>query len=378
MTALLLHIGSPKAGSSAIQASLLEAESELRQHQGLVVLPPNPYRRPLPSGFLAACHLPVDQLPRYLKARQRRDPLQFQQDLQSYQQLLADLLQLGHPAHPTQWKARLQRMKKVALRRPTRSALISSEYLWRLPVDEISRLRKRFEAWGIRRFKVLVYVREPVSAYASFLQQWSRLTDDLRPYDPRNWKYQFREYLQAWSSVFAPEELVVRPFRRDRLEGGSVVRDFYSQCSTFFGSVLTGPEPSGMNEAFSIEALTLVNQLLAVVPAECKQVPGWTSNMAKFLKLLRKESAALNCSPVKLQPWVCEVVWNQHQNDLEWLRQTYGIEFEPPELAQQCKQAQNDSDLLRLHNLFIPPADPNLVELLRRRQLEAVVREGLR
>ena len=378
MTALLLHIGSPKAGSSAIQASLLQAESELRQHQGLLVLPPNPYRRPLPSGFLAACHLPVDELPRYLKARQRRDPLQFQQDLQFYQQLLADLLQLGRPAHPTPWKARLQRMKRVALRRPSRSALVSSEYLWRLPVDEISRLRKRFEALGIRRFKVLAYVREPVSAYASFLQQWLRLTDDLRPYNPAIWRYRFRDYLQAWSSVFAPEELVVRPFRRDRLEGGSVVRDFYSQCSTFFGSVLTGPEPSGINKAFSIEALTLVNQLLAVVPVECREVSGWTSNMARFLKLLRQEASALDCSPVQLQPWVRDVVWNRHCDDLEWLRQSYGIEFEPPELARQCRHAQVDPDLLKLHDLLVPPADPNLVELLRRRQLEAIVREGLR
>ena len=376
MTALLLHIGSPKAGSSAIQASLLEAESDLRQHQGLVVLPPNPYRRPLPSGFLAACHLPVDELPRYLKARQQRDPQQFQQDLQCYQQLLADLLHLGQPAHQQPWKARLQRMKSVALRRPPRSALVSSEYLWRLPLDEIAKLRQSFEAWGIRRFKVLVYVREPVSAYASFLQQWARLSDDLEPYNPVNWKYQFREYLQAWSAVFSPEELVVRPFRRDHLEGASVVKDFYAQCSMFFGLTLTGPEPRQMNEAFSIEALTLVNQLLAVVPVECRQVSGWTSNMARFLKLLRKEASSLDCSPVQLQPWVRDVVWNRHRDDLEWLRLSYGIEFEPPELARQCKQAQ--ANVLRLHDLFIPPADSNLVELLRRRQLEAVVREGLR
>jgi len=42
MTALLLHIGSPKAGSSAIQASLEQCSKQLRRSSGVLVLPSNP------------------------------------------------------------------------------------------------------------------------------------------------------------------------------------------------------------------------------------------------------------------------------------------------------------------------------------------------
>ena len=42
MTALFLHIGAPKAGSSAMQASLEQFSKELRRSSGLILLPSNP------------------------------------------------------------------------------------------------------------------------------------------------------------------------------------------------------------------------------------------------------------------------------------------------------------------------------------------------
>lgn len=378
MTALLLHIGSPKAGSSAIQTSLAQAAAELQKRYGLLVLPPNPYRRSFPSGFLAACHLPQQELPRYLGVRQRQDPQQFQRDLEAYQQLLADLLRLGKPAHVRPWKARLQRLAADQLRRPAHAALVSSEYLMRLSLVEIYRLRQWFEELGIRRFRVVAYVREPVSAYASFLQQWLRLSDALESYDPNIWMYRFREQLQAWSAVFSTEELVVRSFRRDALQGGSVVSDFYGQCSRFFGCSITGPEPQAVNESLSIEALTLVQDLIAAVPAERRLQASWTSGMSKFLRLLRQEAAALPCEPVQLQSWVSRLVWERHQQDLEWLKQTHGIEFDAPDLQQGWGERPAEGLTLSLKDLLVPLRDAQLVEQLKQKQLEAVVREGLR
>jgi hypothetical protein len=378
MTALLLHIGSAKAGSSAIQASLAQAASELHDRHGLLVLPPNPYRRPLPSGFLAACHLSQQVLPRYLDVRQREDPQQFQRDLEAYRQLVADLVRLGKPARVSPWQARLQRMAAERLHRSAHAALASSEYLMRLPIPEIHRLRQWFEALGIRRFRVVAYVREPVSAYASFLQQWLRLSDVLEPYDPAIWMYRFRKHLQAWAAVFSPDELIVRSFSRDFLEGGSVVRDFYGQCSQFFGCLISGPEPDAVNESLSIEALTLVQELLAAVPSERRLQASWTSGMSKFLRLLRQEAAALPCAPVQLQPWVSRLVWERHQGDLDWLHQTHGIQFDAPALQEGSGERPAEGISLSLQHLLVPLRDSQLVQQLKQRQLEAVVREGLR
>jgi hypothetical protein len=377
MTALLLHIGSPKAGSSAIQASLLKAADDLFMQNRLLVLPPNPYRRPLPSGFLAACYLPVEQLPRYLAARQRRDPERFNRDVQLYRQLLADLLRLGHPASARRWRARLQRWRADVLRHPSQPAVLSSEYLFRLSVEQIRELRRWFEAQGIRRFRVLVYVRAPVSAYSSFLQQWLRLTDDLTPYNPWYWHYPIREQLEAWASVFTPSELMVRPFSRNQLCGGSVVRDFYDQCSSWFEQSLTGPEPSGVNESMSIEALTLVQELLQAVPPERRLDADWTANMAKFLRLLRRQALELECSPVQLQPWVRRLVVERHAADLDWLREQHDITFPRASSQERLASLPNDARQLCLQDLLVPPADRARVEQLRQRQLEAVVREGL-
>ncbi|MBM5784819.1 MAG: hypothetical protein FJ076_08290 [Cyanobacteria bacterium K_DeepCast_35m_m1_288] len=377
MTALLLHIGSPKAGSSAIQASLLEAAVDLQQ-QGLLVLPPNPYRRPLPSGFLAACYLPVGQLPRYLAARQRRDPDRFNRDIQAYLKLLADLLRLGHPPSARRWRARLQRWSADALRRPSQPAVLSSEYLFRLSVEQIRELRRWFEAQGIRRFRVLVYVRDPVSAYSSFLQQWLRLSDDLTRYSPWHWLYPFRKQLEAWASVFAPQELVVRPFSRDQLCGGSVVRDFYNQCSRWFEQPLAGPEPSSVNQSMSIEELTLVQELLQAVPPERRLEADWTFNMAKFLRLLRRQALELDCSQVQLQPWVRQLVGERHAADLDWLSGQYGITFPPASPPERLLSLPDETTQHGLHDLLVPAADRALVEQLHRRQLQAVVRDGLR
>lgn len=376
MTALLLHIGSPKAGSSAIQASLLKAAADLQQH-GLLLLPPNPYRRPLPSGFLAACYLSADQLPRYLAARQRRDPDRFNRDIQAYLQLLADLLRLGHPPSSRRWLARLQRWSANGLRRPSQPAVLSSEYLFRLSVEQIRELRRWFETQGIRRFRVLVYVRDPVSAYGSFLQQWLRLTDDLTRYNPWHWHYSFREQLEAWASVFSLPELVVRPFSRDQLCGGSVVGDFYDQCSRWFEQSLVGPEPSGVNESMSIEELMLVQELLQAVPPERRLDAEWTVNMSKFLRLLRRQALELECSPVQLQPWVRRLVVERHAADLDWLREQHGITFPQASPQERLASLPDETRQLCLQDLLVPPADRARVEQLRQRQLEAVVREGL-
>ena len=100
--------------------------------------------------------------------------------------------------------------------------------------------------------------------------------------------------------------------------------------------------------------------------------------MAKFLRLLRRQAAELGCAPVQLQPWVKRLVWQQHAADLSWLEEQYAIGFAPPSARERQASLPDASTQLRLHELLVPPADRALVEQLRRRQLQAVVREGLR
>ena len=377
MTCLLLHIGSPKAGSSAIQASLASCSDQLRSSKGLLVLPPNPYRRPMPSGFLAACYLQPEQLPRYLAARYRHDPAQFQHDVERYQQLLADLLRLGVRAHAEPMRARLQYLKAHLLRRTAQPAVLSSEYLLRLPYLKVKELREWFASLGVRRFRVLVYVRDPVSAYGSFLQQRLRLSDDLAPYNPWTWSLQLRQHLETWQMVFSPDEIVVRPFDRDRLVGGSVVPDFYDQCSSWFEKSIDGPEVNEANQALSTEALMLLQELLQTVPISRRLESTWMSDMAKFTRLLRTQAIALPCSPVRIKPSVRRLVWEQHAGDLQWLKQRYGISLGSMADAEVVEPLPDWREVSSLDDLIECSQYPELIDQLRHRLLEAVVREGL-
>lgn len=382
MPTLVLHIGTPKTGSSSIQTSLYRSASRLRSETGVLFLPPNPYRKQFPSGFLSGCFLDPEILPRILAARFTTNPDQFKIDASIYKLLLSDLICLGKPASPVPWRAFLQRKWSSFRNRPSRSAVLSSEYLWRMPVESIRELRDWFCSQGITDFRIVVYIREPVSAYKSFLQQWLRMSDDFEPYNPFVWSYDIRTNLVAWESVFGPDCLVVRPFQREHLYGQSVVSDFYRILSSVFSTPISGdvneeyaPED---NESLSIEALTLIQELLLSVPPESRMNSAWTSSTAKFLRLLRAQQHFIKPTPMYLKPWVSALIWKRHAADLEWLSQVYGAYFSPPSTCQDTPPASQYGAHFSFGDIVEPPPDPAMVSSLKQYQLKAIFREGLK
>lgn len=369
MSRLFLHIGFPKAGSSAIQAGLEELASDpLAAAAGLQVLPPNPYGKPFPSGFVAARYLP-DNLPRYLQLRQQRDPEQFSRDLVDYQGLLTDRLK---PFEAPRWF--WQRAKRLA---GNGTAVLSCEYLWRLPIEQIQAFRRDFEALGVSEFRVIAYVREPVSAYGSFLQQWLRLSTDLEPYNPLQWHYKPRQHLEAWGAVFG-SDLVVRPFVREQLQERSVVSDCFAALGDWVGCALPVPEVQVVNEAFSTEELFLVHDLLCALSSDLRSDPQCFARMARFRRLLRSAAQPLGCQSLRLQPWVIDQVWQSHQQDLAWLQQHHGLVFTAPDdlpTATAVPPAQTSG--LTLDQLFYPPAEPKRYLALMRQQLISILTEGV-
>jgi len=369
MSRLFLHIGSPKAGSSAIQAGLQGLASDpVAAAAGLQVLPPNPYGKPLPSGFVAARYLPLDDLPRYLQLRQQRDPEQFSRDLDDYQAVLTDRLM---PLQDPRW-----RWQKAQRQAWNGTAVLSSEYLWRLPIEQIQALRKDFEALGVTEFRVMAYVREPVSAYGSFLQQWLRLSTDLERYNPLHWHYQPRQHLEAWAAVFG-SDLVVRPFVREQLRERSVVSDCFAALGAWVGCALSVPELPVANEAFSTEELFLVQDLLRALPPDQWSDPQWPFRMARFRRLLRSAAQPLGCQPVRLQPWVACQVWQRHQHDLAWLKQQHGLTFPAPAAALSQALAPEQRGAFALEQLLCPPESSERTLALMRGQLVAVLAEGV-
>ena len=365
MTRLLLHIGSPKAGSSAIQASLAAQAAVSRRWdwspQRWICLPANPYGKPYPSGFIAARYLEPQQLPRYIQLRRQANPPRFQGDVERYQALL-------------------KRQLQPRLRPRPAGALLSCEYLWRIPAAAVAQLKAEFEAMGVEQFRVVAYVREPSAVYGSALQQWARLSTQLQRFDPHQWRYDLRKRLEAWASVFG-ESLLVRPCDRRQLPGGCVVADLQQQAVAWVGEpcwpLQLQPAPA-VNSSATTEELLAMQELMRDQPANPAGSPALrTRELGRLWDQLAAIAAVQPGSKIQLLPAVAQMIRARHQADLEWLAEAYGVEFPDP---QEGKPALSPSPhpvamdgAPALQDLLQRPRHPALMQTLRQRLSEVVL-----
>ena len=303
MTTLVLHIGSPKAGSSAIQASLLGA----RWRGGWCGLPPNPYGKSYPSGFIAGLYLKPKALPRFLAQRQQQDPDRFAFDLERYRRII-------------------KRIAKPRWRKPHQALVLSCEYLWRLPQSAVAALRRDFEELGCDRFLIVAYVREPGSLYGSALQQWSRLSTHLQRFDPLVWRYQLRQRLLTWQSVFG-ESLIVRPFDREQLLGGCVVRDFQNQVVRALPD-LPGWTPltpvADVNRSATTEELIAMHSIMT---HDLQMSPQDARSLTHLWDDVTAHTAGRGGTPIRVRPEVLQLIRQRHQDDLSWMADQYDVRF---------------------------------------------------
>lgn len=311
MTTLVLHIGSPKTGSSAIQAAI--RPSPLRHRSsGWCVLPTNPYRTREPAGCIAALYEPPDQLPRIWAQLHQADPRRFARDVARYRALLQRHLQ-------PRWRSR------------PAAAFLSSEYLWTFRVELIEQLRLDLTELGITRFLVIAYVRSPASFYRSALQQHARLSTSFRRFQPQRWRYRIRQRLEAWRLVFG-DALIVRPFDRDQLQQGCVVQDLQQtihralpdQCR-----LPLGPVRAPVNESVSAEELIAMQEWMQRFPARSA---GGSVRRSKALwrqwNRLGRHRVAGCGTAVTLDPGVELAIQARHQPDLDWLASNFAVHLE--------------------------------------------------
>jgi hypothetical protein len=365
MTRLLLHIGSPKAGSSAIQASLAAQAAVSRRwdwsSQRWICLPPNPYGKPYPSGFIAARYLEPQHLPRYIKLRRQANPAGFEGDVERYHALL-------------------KRQLQPRLRPRPAGALLSCEYLWRIPAAAVAQLKAEFEAMGVEQFRVVAYVREPSAVYGSALQQWARLSTQLQRFDPHQWRYDLRKRLEAWASVFG-EALLVRPFDRGQLPGGCVVADFQQQAAAWVGEpcwpLQLQPAPA-VNSSATTEELLAMQELMRGQPANpAGSAVLRTRDLGRLWDQLAAITAVQQGSKIQLLPAVAHVIRTRHQADLEWLAEAHGVQFPDPLEGDQAFNSWPDPGATdgapALQDLLQSPRHGALLQTLRQRLADVVL-----
>ncbi|ASF45581.1 hypothetical protein [Methylovulum psychrotolerans] len=234
---LLLHIGTEKTGTTSIQEFLAHNRRRLQQ-AGILY----------PSSLGDKNHI---KLAAYAELR----PWSFGNKN----------LGINSAEKHAEFCLRLEQHLSDELKRHDyRSAIISNEHLHSnvTSIGQIETIKALLERY-FSDIKVLVYFRRQdlmaVSLYSTALLVGFTPAQHLDVGAARNYYYRFDTIYDNWAEVFGSNNIIVKPFAREKLLAGNVVLDF---CATAkltpeLGLAMTERK----NESLSLEAACLILEL---------------------------------------------------------------------------------------------------------------------
>jgi hypothetical protein len=294
MTQLILHIGTGKTGSTAIQMALAGRADSLPA-----------------SGFA------------YPAGTQGH-----------HNELEALLLPPArwHRVHRVEFGGREQELVDRAgrLLADCRAALardlvtvLSSEYLYSLRAADVHALLRLFDGCAAPATAVL-YVRQPSAYLLSSLQQFLKHEHDLRGF--MNQTYPFRNAVRNWTLALGRDGLLVREFSRTGLAGGDVVTDFASVLARLAGVPLDlGAPDTAANVSLSAEECVVLQEFKRA--AAIALDPALRRRNQAINAAVSRSARGLDLTRMQFRPGIAELVDRHHAPDLALLRTATGIHF---------------------------------------------------
>lgn len=303
---LIVHCGSGKAGSTALQGAFTQYRELLLQQR--ILYPSLPISRSA-HHILTALFLPLEQVhPKYARKAGGRDKVQA----------------VAREA----WNSVLA---QAAKHRPE-VVVLSCEVFYRLDEAGFEKMRAVFQELT-DDIEMVFYIREPAAQYLSGVQQSIKSWGRFEPPRP----YRVRHYLEAMRTVFgkAPQ---VRLFSQSALLNGDVVQDF---AAAFLSQWIAHDRiPSQrLNESISAEALSILDEHQRAVYPE-------SAPPKHLLKSLREQVFEIEQAlPPRQKPRLKAGLKQEIQlasTELLWLRQEYGVLF--PEVDYTQLEHSGDID----------------------------------
>jgi hypothetical protein len=290
---LLLHIGPPKTGSTAIQKSLELNDDALKEAGILPMFYKASKINTLPLQALGVRHKSGWALEQWPIPQNFKTP------------------QAAHAWSDRHWKTLAETVKKS----DADLCVISSEHLgYGIGAPGlIADFREIFS--GIT---VLVYARDPASLYFSSMQQQLRSGKRLfQLRTPENYAYRHRKEVEKYADAVGAENVVVRNFSRDNLRDRDVVQDFFGEVERLGKTIKVDPVQA--NESIpgaALALLMLINE--ATKPGEHPR------QRMQLIKRIResKSVAKLPSFPPEI-PWVRTMIRAQAAEDCAWLNEKF-------------------------------------------------------
>ena len=288
---LILHIGMPKAGSTALQTALAAARGPLRR--GGVLYP----KGALNQNFLIAGVAPPDRLGRLYAQQYGDDRAAIREDFDSF------------------WKAIVEAIDR---RRPE-VVVLSGELLFGAIGDTGPEpLRALLDPLGAR-VEIVAYLRRPSDYYLSMAQQRLKASWEIRPVAP----VRYRKPLE--SARAAADALHAVPFERPAFPGGDIVADFAARLLPETRDILRAVDDPKVRPSMSAEAMAIVQDFRRRRYPEMND--RFTRDTGALAKHLAAEELALGGQRrPELRPAIRELV-DRSSADLLWLRDTLGVTF---------------------------------------------------
>lgn len=244
MTALILHIGTEKTGTTSIQEFLALNRGALAE-QGLHVPESLGARSHRWAAYMAENADRIDGFSRQIGLAE---------DVEKRQARKQEI--------------RSQLAEEVRLQ-PGRRWLISSEHLQsRLTTpEEVERLGQILKTL-FDDIRIVVYLRHPLQTAISY---WSMRVKGGAPLaalgEPGSFGHHIcdhRGILERWLAVFAPSSFCVRLFERQSFEAGDLIRDFCTAAGIDWHPGLQ--MPPRLNETLSYQAIRVLARINEHVP----------------------------------------------------------------------------------------------------------------
>jgi hypothetical protein len=292
---LILHIGMPKAGSTALQQTFQAAAPDLLRHG---ICYPSGNGLPKNHNMLVCGLLAPDKLPRL------------------FRQVYA-----GHePRMRRDFKAFLSTLHNRIEASKAHTAILSGEMLFRkVGVKKRAALKKMF-APVAEEITIVAYVRSPAKFYMSQVQQVLKASH--RIVDPKPVAY--RVPLEAWEAL--TEDVRVIPYAREQFHGQDIALDFLHRFFPDLGEVLEPHHFQASNQTISAEGIDILQKYRLYNHAE--NGGQFTSDTGELLKLIAEVETEIGpCTRPVLHASLAEYL-ARASKDLLWLRERYGILFD--------------------------------------------------